>query len=356
MLKKQLKKLGYTTSRLDFDAGLEKFKETSPQIAAWIDRILKEKWSIAYDAEGRRFGHMTTNLSECVNKVLKDFVPLHSITYHQPFNVLFPSLCTNASSSYIIINLVFSPDSSLEASKGARFDASQKPDSVFDLFRKWGFSKPHLDHIITRESWLISCNLNKRVVPKFQFLLFKGASSSDIVFIITKTPRLLRRSHENHIVPTYELMLRFLPSDKGDLGFIFSSTQLLKRVEKLKELGFNPSTSKSAFSGALLAKHTVKESKWDEKVDVFKKWGWSDENIHEAFGRNPNCMLVSCDKINAVTSFWVNELGWDALALVKGISILGNSLEKRNIPRAFVVQYLLAKGLIDNNDSLLLPC
>ncbi|XP_061340519.1 uncharacterized protein LOC133286996 [Gastrolobium bilobum] len=71
MLKKQLKKLGYTTSRLDFDAGLEKFKETSPQIAAWIDHIPKEKWSISYDEQGRRFGHMTTNLSECVNKVLK---------------------------------------------------------------------------------------------------------------------------------------------------------------------------------------------------------------------------------------------------------------------------------------------
>ncbi|XP_061348606.1 uncharacterized protein LOC133293985 [Gastrolobium bilobum] len=71
MLKKQLKKLRYTTSRLDFDVGLEKFKETSPQIAAWIDRIPKEKWSISYDEQGRRFGHMTTNLSECVNKVLK---------------------------------------------------------------------------------------------------------------------------------------------------------------------------------------------------------------------------------------------------------------------------------------------
>ncbi|XP_061357064.1 uncharacterized protein LOC133301453 [Gastrolobium bilobum] len=71
MLKKQLKKLGYITSRLDFDAGLEKFKETSPQTAAWINRISKEKWSIAYDEQGRRFGHMTTNLSECVNKVLK---------------------------------------------------------------------------------------------------------------------------------------------------------------------------------------------------------------------------------------------------------------------------------------------
>jgi len=27
---------------------------------------------MTYDQEGRRYGHMTTNLSECVNKVLKD--------------------------------------------------------------------------------------------------------------------------------------------------------------------------------------------------------------------------------------------------------------------------------------------
>jgi len=27
---------------------------------------------MAYDREGHRYGHMTTNLSECINKVLKD--------------------------------------------------------------------------------------------------------------------------------------------------------------------------------------------------------------------------------------------------------------------------------------------
>ena len=27
---------------------------------------------MAYDREGRRYGHMITNLSECINKVLKD--------------------------------------------------------------------------------------------------------------------------------------------------------------------------------------------------------------------------------------------------------------------------------------------
>jgi len=42
----------------------------SPEVASWIDRIPLQKWTQAYDG-GSRFGHMTTNLAECMNSVLK---------------------------------------------------------------------------------------------------------------------------------------------------------------------------------------------------------------------------------------------------------------------------------------------
>ncbi|KAH1225426.1 hypothetical protein GmHk_11G032325 [Glycine max] len=67
-----LKKLAYTPYKRTFDQNLEKFRQLSPAITTWIGRISKEKWSMTYDKEGCRYGHMTTNLSECVNKVLKD--------------------------------------------------------------------------------------------------------------------------------------------------------------------------------------------------------------------------------------------------------------------------------------------
>lgn len=319
-------------------------------------------------------------------------------------NVRYLKVCTNAVSSssslnprssvesYLINNLGFSPDSALEASKEVHFNTSHDPDSVVDLFRNWGFSNPNLHHIITKEPWLLFCNPHKRILPKFQFLLSKGASASDIVFIVTKTPRFLRRSLENHIVPTYELLHRFLRSDEETLACIirntlsfcctkmrtnvkllvdfgvsdsnivillrkwpsvFSSDQLLKEVVELKEFGFDP--SKSAFGIALLARITVRKPNWDDKVGVFKKWGWCDETVLEAFRRQPNCMMASCDKINAVMGFWVNELGWDAKDLVRGTNIFGFSLEKRIIPRAVVIQYLLAKGLIHKNASLITP-
>jgi len=40
------------------------------QAASWIDRIPLEKWTQAYDG-GKRYGHMTTNLDECMNSILK---------------------------------------------------------------------------------------------------------------------------------------------------------------------------------------------------------------------------------------------------------------------------------------------
>ncbi|CAI8590078.1 unnamed protein product [Vicia faba] len=94
---------------------------------------------------------------------------------------------------------------------------------------------------------------------------------------------------------------------------------------------------------------------WKEKVDAFNKWGWSHEDVVQAFKRQPYCMLTSVDKINLVMDFWVKQLGWDALALAKQPSVFSLSLEKRIIPRASVVQFLLNNGLRSKKASLTSP-
>lgn len=54
-------------------------------------------------------------------------------------------------------------------------------------------------------------------------------------------------------------------------------------------------------------------------------------------------------------NFWVNELGWDALALAKEPKLFGFNMERRIIPRTSVVQYLMKKGLRKKNASLTFP-
>jgi len=56
--------------RRNTERELSRIRGIDRHVADWIDKIPREKWSRAYD-DGRRFGHMTTNLAECMNGVLK---------------------------------------------------------------------------------------------------------------------------------------------------------------------------------------------------------------------------------------------------------------------------------------------
>ncbi|KAI4317617.1 hypothetical protein L6164_025475 [Bauhinia variegata] len=291
--------------------------------------------------------------------------------------------------SYLIDNFGFSPEAALTACKVARFKSLEKPDSVLSFLRNRGFSDSQINVIIRKEPWLLSCDPDKRLMPKFEFLHSKGVSSSDIVRMVNRSPRFLQKSLENQIIPSYELLETFLQSDEEIIACIkyhpsllyqnvmptnvqilvdngvvgLNVTRLLRRwpkillesdldktVKELKDLGFNP--SKVVFVLALLAKRSVSKSQWDSKVDSFKRWGWSEEAVLQAFKNHPGCMLVSKDKIDAVMRFWVNQLGWESLMLVRKPEILAYSLAKKIIPRASVLQHLLLKGLINQNGLL----
>ncbi|KAF1899392.1 hypothetical protein Lal_00019520 [Lupinus albus] len=86
-LKEKVIQMGYELMRPRFERMLDDLRQKNPRAAAWLDNIPKEKWTQSYD-EGRRYGHMTTNLAECVNGVLKGSraLPITSLvqaTYHR---------------------------------------------------------------------------------------------------------------------------------------------------------------------------------------------------------------------------------------------------------------------------------
>ena len=66
-------------------------------------------------------------------------------------------------------------------------------------------------------------------------------------------------------------------------------------------------------------------------------------------------MLSSSEKIDAVMSFWVNELGLKSLDLVSAPLLFQLSLHKRVIPRASVLKFLISKGLRGEDASFNTP-
>jgi mTERF domain-containing protein len=316
--------------------------------------------------------------------VVLDLITTNSTT--PKFNLLLPSFsfryyCTTTTTTTSQSDTNPLPISALKDSNQNQvsFKSPNKPKTVI----------PNIDIIIKKRPWLLSSVPHKRLLPKFQFFLSKGVSSCDIISLLKENPRILHFSLGKRIIPLFELLSRFLKTNKDvivclirhsssfartpydlivaninlmtDFGVcdsniarllqqrpsIFGSTDLIKSLEEVKGLGFDPSMT--TFEAALSKKL------WDEKVDTFKKWGWSDEDIDNVFRRQPNLLFASLDKINLLMNFWINQLGWDSVRLRKCPFMFNYNVHIRIIPRASVLQYLLMKGLREKNASLITP-
>ncbi|KAF5460032.1 hypothetical protein F2P56_019933 [Juglans regia] len=88
---------------------------------------------------------------------------------------------------------------------------------------------------------------------------------------------------------------------------------------------------------------------WEQKVEAFRSFGLSEDEICSAFKRQPLCMAISEKKIKKMMGFFVNKLKMNPSMISKSPNLLLYSLEKRIIPRCSVLQVLMLKGLIKDD-------
>ncbi|XP_057734129.1 uncharacterized protein LOC130949421 [Arachis stenosperma] len=60
----------YSRTEQEYNKNYQRLKERGEAYTQWCDEIGVERWVLALDG-GQRWGHMTTNLVECINSVLK---------------------------------------------------------------------------------------------------------------------------------------------------------------------------------------------------------------------------------------------------------------------------------------------
>ncbi|XP_057723926.1 uncharacterized protein LOC130939878 [Arachis stenosperma] len=69
-LQKLIVNIGYSRTIREYQIRYERLKEWGEAYTNWFDRIPREQYALAFNG-GYRWGHMTTNLVECINSVLK---------------------------------------------------------------------------------------------------------------------------------------------------------------------------------------------------------------------------------------------------------------------------------------------
>nr|XP_025630062.1 transcription termination factor MTEF1, chloroplastic-like [Arachis hypogaea] len=218
--------------------------------------------------------------------------------------------------NYLVENCGFLPDSALRASKYVLLKSPEKPDSVIALFRSFGFTDLQFHNVIRRSPKVLVSKPKETILPKLEFLISKGVREISMSWLIRQWPCLL----------------------------VFNSEVRLKSiVDEVIKMGVDP--NKANFVAALYAKFLPK-SMWDKKVELYKSFGLTDDNIREAFVKHPFCMLKSVQKIEACVGFFVKELGWEPAEVTNNPVLLSLDLDKRIVPRAAVMKILISNGVI----------
>lgn len=326
--------------------------------------------------------------------------PTHIISFLQNYpSLLVRVISSNAIESHIVSYLVkncgLSPKSAVLSSKYLQFKTSKKPDLVLAFFKTHGFSKTQIAALVRKRPRVLLSDPEKTLLPKLQFLYSNGFSSPDIAKVLSVCPEILHSSLENQIIPAFNVIRTFLPSDQKVAGAIKrlphilvshlkdyvipnikilqenglpkSSTAWLLRyhpatfvtslklfsdiVERVKRMGLDPLVLN--FVAAIHAVRGMSQSTWQRKIDIYKKWGWSEEEIIVAFGKHPWCMMCSEKKIMAAMEFYINKLGWDSSTIKRRPILISLGLDKRVVPRCSVTEVLQSKGLIRLNSSSL---
>ncbi|XP_004134480.3 transcription termination factor MTERF4, chloroplastic-like [Cucumis sativus] len=288
--------------------------------------------------------------------------------------------------------IVSSPESASLASNAVQLENNGK--AVIALLANHGFSQSQISYLANRYPQILSANPEKTLLPKLLFFQSKGLSSPEIFELVRSDPWVLGASINKRIIPAFDYIQAVLGSEEKTLAtikqfagilskdlrisvgpnieilkqigvpdssilkyfpyqprvFLTNSIRFKETVERVAEMGFNP--QQTQFVVAVFALRSMTKSTWDKKVEILRKWGLSEEDIRLAFRRNPWCMRVSEDKINGAMDFFVNKMGCESSFAARRPVLLSFSLKKRILPRGYVYQVLLSKGLIKKNENL----
>ncbi|KAM1124555.1 hypothetical protein ACFX2B_039468 [Malus domestica] len=295
--------------------------------------------------------------------------------------------------NYLINSCGLSPEGAILASKRTKLRSPERPDSALFFLRNHGFSQTQISKIVRSCPHVLNSNPDKILLPKLEFFRSLGVSRECLAKVLERHPGLLSASLENRIVPTYNF-LKSMVSEKNVVSVFKSGSRIFveghcktvvpnieilkesgmpqscislllvhhpstlmvkpeeigKVVDEVKQMGFNLQISTSVMAiKALCGKNRLV---WNRSLQVYKRWGWSEDVVLSAFRRHPCCMTLSEKKIMLALEFLVIKMEWPSVMIAKAPAVMCYSLEKRFIPRCLVVKVLLLKGLIKGIENV----
>ncbi|MQM22225.1 hypothetical protein Taro_055275 [Colocasia esculenta] len=176
---------------------------------------------------------------------------------------------------------------------------------------------------VVKNTHILGCNVDDRVNPNLSFLRTLGVSHVDIMRIVVRRPRLISSR----------------------------LSRLESIVESVRRLGIEPGSG--LFMEAVSSVSNLSRTTLEAKLKLLRSFGWSTDELLDAFQRFPVLLRLSEKKISKAMNFLVKEGGYDPSYIARRSVLLGYSIENRLMPRFYILQYLKKKGLRGGDADLL---
>ncbi|CAN6573531.1 unnamed protein product [Malus baccata var. baccata] len=166
-----------------------------------------------------------------------------------------------------------------------------------------------LSRLFANILWVGLAKMRSNIAPNISVLRALGVPETSISYWVSHRPFLIS-----------------LESDK-----------FKENVKKVTSMGVPPSSA--SFMKVLYVITRVNEPEWAQKMELYKNWGWTEDDFLLAFRKNPQFMELTEKNFSSKMDFLVNK-----------IVALNYSLEKNIIPRCLVIRILWSKGLISKGE------
>ncbi|XP_043694588.1 uncharacterized protein LOC122645341 [Telopea speciosissima] len=222
------------------------------------------------------------------------------------------------------------------------------------FFYSVGVLSPDIAKILSRGPWVLWSSLENQIMPAFNFFKSFVGTVENVVIGLKRQNSLINCETQNgarniailreNRVPESNIvrLLTYYPKTITSKNGRFK-----QKVEEIKKMGFD--LSKFPFMIALYVFTSVNKLTWKLKLEAYRRWDFSEDEILMAFRKYPSFMTASEKKITSHMDFFVNKMGWEREVIITRRQLLALSLEKRILPRCSVLQVLILKGLVKEN-------
>ncbi|KAJ8647059.1 hypothetical protein MRB53_000082 [Persea americana] len=313
-----------------------------------------------------------------------------------PFSTSTSPEQTHFMVDYLVQRCGLSIEEANRASKAlAHIKSTEKPDSVLNFLKQNDFNDTHIKNLISKHPRLLTVKVETTLKPKFLFFQELGLYGTPFAEITSKWPFFLFHSIKNHLRPTISYLRTFLNTNDNIVRAIKKwtkiltydlHTQIIPSIEVLQKCGipdhqissllkanpffltqgpqwveslvtraerFGIGRGSGMFVYAVLAMGRMSETTMEAKMELFKSFGWSEQDILVAFQKEPRFMNSSETKVRSIMRLLVGEMGFKPREIASRPKVLLSSLEKMLLPRHEVLKILKSRGLVKEKKCLL---